>query len=182
MIIKPEGPTRLVVSLDGAELKEYGLTFSQLDYHGAKTKQLLNALLIKATRTTDFKLIPGKLIIEAFPADGGGCTICFTIKEHFRKIYRRAEAAAVLYSFQGLQDMLDALTLAYIGRKSHSESRLYKQGNAWLLAIWGAARDLKAMMNEFALSLPPKDIAPTAEHGRLICNDAIRTVGAAFYK
>ena len=178
MTIKLENPLRLRVALDQPELLEYGLTFERLDYEKDKTKQLLNALLIKATRTTDFRLYPGRLMIEAFPAQNGGCVIYFTISRERGRVFRRKSADEV-FLFASSNDLLDAIKAAYISRAEHTSSELYRFGDEWRLAVKGISRKAEAILREFSLSFTADRafFAETKEHSRLICANAIKTIG-----
>lgn len=178
--MRVENPLRLVVELENSELLEYGLTFSRLDWHRADTKQLLNALLLKATRTTDFRLRPGRLLIEAYPSEGGGCTICFTVKQKGR-VFRLKQNTHRIYHFSLLQSALDAMALAYISG-SGLKSRFYKGDGGWLLAVWGVPEGVAALLNEFADSETDgiSQLWRTEEHCTLICDNAIAAIGPHF--
>ena len=180
MTMNSEGPLKLRVVLDAPDLLEYGLTFNQLDYSAQRTRKLLNALLIKAAGTTDFHLCPGKLMIEAFPQEGGGCVIYFTIKQH-RKFWQKKENVHQLFSFSDASRLLDAAKAAYISHAHCRESKLYKADGLWLLDVLGAENSLTALLCEYADSkqTAKQELYRIAEYGKFICADAINAIGTA---
>ena len=183
MTMKLENPTRLKVSLDAPELLEYGLTFEEMDYSQAKTKQLLNALLIKAARTTDFKLLPGRMIIETFPANGGGCIIYFTILLSRLHSQKPKAASPKGFVFYNSGDLLDAASAIFLSGAKYSRSSLWKWGEHWILEIDDCSERAAALLREYSEdTAEPPNFPKIHEHGKLICRDAIKIIGSARQK
>ena len=180
MIMISETPERLRVSLNEPELSEFGLTFSMLDYSHQKTKQLLNSLLIKASRSTSFRLTPGKMVIEAFPWGEGGCTIYFTIHKSSGRVFRKKKEELRLYSFRCLKDLLDCAALSFPLCPESLESELYKNGEEWILAIWGGSTALCALLSEFGNSVSSDPPFSLLEQSQKICSGALTKLAAPF--
>lgn len=181
MTMNLENPLTLRVDLDETELLEYGLTFEQLDYEKSKTRQLLNFLLREASSAMGFRLRPGRMMIEAFPADKGGCIIYFTISRLAHRVFHRKENVPHLYAFEKINDLLDVLTITPKANRPQ-RSQLYKADNQWQLAVWGAIGPLDALLGEYSDSVYSgrADIRQIAEHGQLICQDPFNVMGPIF--
>ena len=78
MIIELIDPAKLKISLGDTDMRELDITFGRLNYENLQTRQILRALLQDAGRVTGFNYSAGRLLIEIFPASGGGCVIYFT--------------------------------------------------------------------------------------------------------
>jgi len=174
MIMISETPNRLRVSLDAPELMDFGLTFSMLDYNRSKTKQMLNVLLLKASRSTSFQLAPGKMVIEAFPWGDGGCTIYFTIHKPQGKLYRKKKEPLRLYCFARLQDLLDGAAAAAKQCSTLAKSELYRSEKGWALAIRGGSAALEAVISEYADTVWESTAAHSIkEQLKFICKNAL---------
>ena len=71
MTIHLEEPWRLRVTLSAKELLDYQLTFDDLDYNCPETRKVLGLLIQAAAEETNFKIDPGRLLIEVFPGLAG---------------------------------------------------------------------------------------------------------------
>ena len=71
------GPHRVRINLSRDELDTMGLSYDMLDYSSARTRALLFSLLEKACADTGFKPA-GRVLVEAYPDESGGCRIEFS--------------------------------------------------------------------------------------------------------
>lgn len=179
---------RLRVTLDKDELERFDLNFYELDYDLPKTRQLLNALLLKATRTTDFKLTPGRLFIEAYPDDNGGCIIYFTVKAEATRsrVFRRKKEDSYIFEFSDWDDMLDGAGAAFGAAGGRDmPSHLFCLDGKMRLELCEENPSVLAALNEYAdrKLCSRSHRMYTHEHGRCICeNNAISRIGGAFFK
>ncbi len=65
----------LKIRLTQEDLAYFDITFEKLDRSDESTKSLLTALMEEAKRQKDFEFEDGKLFVEAFEDNDGGCVI-----------------------------------------------------------------------------------------------------------
>lgn len=187
MTMSLEEPGRLRVVMEQNELERFDLTFKELNYDYPKTRQLLNALLIKAARTTEFKLTPGRLFIEAFPTETGGCIIYFTVRTDPKRsrVFRRKRFDTYIFEFLNTENMMDGIGAAF----------KVTEGQEIPASLWGYREKFRlqveqsnntaavfAVLNEYADAVykAKSELLATREHGCCLCeNNAIFRIGSA---
>ncbi|HIZ84561.1 MAG TPA: adaptor protein MecA [Firmicutes bacterium] len=204
MHISLEEPGRLKITLTGAELRRFSLDYEQLDYENPLTRRALSALMAEASAETGFRFQPGRLLIEAFPAPGGGCELYFTmladpdgpaadiqparafpVSGERRLRLRRTGGAVYTFEFAGADDMLAAMEQLYSRPETAAaESDLYIWGDGYRLIYRPRPEDRFAprQMEEYASAVyrTAAAAAYTAEHGRLLAGGrAVARVGQA---
>ena len=195
-----EEPGRLKITLTGAELRRFSLSFDQLDYENPATR---GALMAEASAETGFVFQPGKLLIEAFPAPAGGCDLYFTVldeaqevpsspsgrpESHLpaqRKLRLKRSNAAYTFEFVSADDMLAAMEQLYgCPDTAAAESDLYVLDSRYRLIFRPKTgeRFSPLTLGEYASAFfhTAAAAAYTAEHGRLLAgNRAVGVVGRA---
>lgn len=191
MTIHLEEPWRLRVTLSAKELLDYQLTFDDLDYNCPETRKVLGLLIQAAAEETNFKIDPGRLLIEVFPGLAGGCTIYFTklevsTKKHRRLKIKKSSRSAVPYIFEFASsgDMLSAVEQLYIRNEFRElKSKLYLLDDKYRLMIYpNTDENFTVVLGEFAQAVYRKSsvTAYTSEYGKLITGDnAIKKIGKA---
>jgi len=194
MKVKLEDKGRLKISLDVIELAEYNLTYNQIDYSLPKTRLMLNALLKQASELIEFKIESGKLLIEVFPEDTGGCTIYFTVFEKTPKqisrltLKHRSTGIPYIFEFRSSSDMLSAIVQLYSRKEIQTiKSHLYFLKNQYRLMLYPSCGDkiTTLLAGEYADTVlhSSKETAYTCEYGRLISGDrAVEIIGSSMSK
>lgn len=194
MTIQTEEPGRLKVSLTGADLSELHITYAQLDYDNAKTREVLRRLMGYASDETGVELTPGRLLIEVFPAPEEGCVIYFTqleetpARSRLRLKRQPRHTLPDVYEFNNSGDMLSAIEQLYKHNPERElKSSLYLLDGKYRLIVYTEQEDtyFSALLKEFsdASYHSSTDEAYTREHGkRLSENNAVTEVGGALAK
>lgn len=185
MNISLEKSGRLVISLSYNDLLKMGLTFHTLNYKSPESKAAIGALLSKAVAETGFNYYPGRLQIEAYPAPEMGCTLYFTRlpPANSRPKFRRQPETPYIFEFDCADDMLDGVEQLY--SKCRADSALYQLGNKYRLMLFSAlTRQIHATLSEYGVPIGSEaaDAAYTAEHGKLLCKNAVDVIGGCLLK
>lgn len=67
------------IKLSFKDMKNYNLTYEQINYHDKKTRQLIVNLLYKIKKTTKADISKSQIFIEAFPTGEKGCILYLNI-------------------------------------------------------------------------------------------------------
>lgn len=173
----------LKILLTEDDLKDFHLTFEDLDYNNDKTRAAMHQLLEAARRETGFDS-SGSLIIEALPVDGG-CMLLLTPTGGKRHV--RMKRVVGPYIFE-LDDADTVLRLAKsVGGHTPPMfgSSLYRFDKRYRLVLYPGApltREMGNLLGEFARPAGEGDVAAayTAEHGESIAvGDALSRICAA---
>lgn len=206
MHIYLEEPGRLKITLTGAELRRFSLSYDQLDYDDPATRRALGALMAEASAETGFAFQPGRLLIEVFPAPAGGCEMYFTLLAdpdgpspgageglqsgtaavaRQRKLrLKRPAGAAYTFEFENADHMLAAMEQLYSTPAAGADSDLYAWGNRYRLILRPrqGERFSPLVLGEYSAAFyhTAAAAAYTAEHGRLLAGGrAVHMVGGA---
>jgi hypothetical protein len=77
--IESNGEEKITVALTTQDLCELDITYDEMDYSNIETRRVIWTILDVARRTLGKAIdTDGRLLIEALPADDGGCTLIFT--------------------------------------------------------------------------------------------------------
>lgn len=172
------GPFRVRINLSRDELDTMGLSYDTLDYGSARTRALLFSLLEKARADTGFEPV-GRVLVEAYPDEGGGCRIEFSGSSAAVRRWRvkRSAQLPVIYAFDDV-DTLIACAVKLFGRCAHriQKSALYHAGKSWLLAVYPARErqdDTLMLLDEFARRCGEGALAKAwlGEHARTVVGD-----------
>jgi negative regulator of genetic competence, sporulation and motility len=173
----------LKILLTEDDLKEFHLTFEDLDYNNDATRSAMHKLLETARRETGFDS-SGSLMIEALPVDGG-CMLLLTPIGSKRHI--RMKRVVGPYIFE-LDDVDTVFRLAKsVGGKTPPMfgSSLYRFDKKYRLVLYPGtplSREIGNLLGEFARPAGEGDAAAayTAEHGESIAvGDALNRICAA---
>lgn len=173
----------LKILLTEEDLRDFNLTFEDMDYNNEITRSALHQLLDTARRETGFDS-SGSLIIEALPVDGG-CMLLLTPTGGKRHV--RMKRVVGPYIFE-LDDADTVLRLARsVGENTPPMfgSSLYRFDKRYRLVLYPGApltREMGNLLGEFARPAGEGDVAAayTAEHGESIAvGDALNRICAA---
>lgn len=79
MLIEIISENTVKVTLTGADMEEYAVSYEELDRKNPETKQLLLELIDIIEEEKSLDLCAEKLFIEAFPQNDGGCLLYISI-------------------------------------------------------------------------------------------------------
>lgn len=78
MTIEPTDRRRVRITLDEEDMRFLGVTYAELMTGGPSLAPVLRKLLAAAREQAGFETRDKKLLIELYPAQDGGCVLCFT--------------------------------------------------------------------------------------------------------
>ena len=169
---------RLKIYLEKQDLQSMDITFEQLNYDSAPTKQMIGDLLDAAKIQTGFDADNRKLFIEAFQTLSGGCTLYFTLLGNEDARPQPVKKGVCVVEFQQLEDAAKALgTLK--NPRAFCQSKLYAYNQAYRLILYAnypLDKDKTRKLTEFGTVIGRGSLcaAFTAEHGReLMAADAV---------
>ncbi|MGI6270210.1 MAG: adaptor protein MecA [Candidatus Howiella sp.] len=182
MDIHLEGDCSLIINLNYRDLSELGFTYHTLSYNSERSRAAIQSLLRDAAARTGFHYSGGRLMIEAFPAPGMGCTLLFTNleeKPQQSRRFRQKETPPQIFEFPSAEEMMAAMRLAFA--EHLPEGRLYLLGKRYRLVTAGSGRKTQALLSEYGKPLGRSDAlsAYTAEHGDLISSAAVKQIGGS---
>ena len=127
---------RVEITLTEEELREYDITYEQLDYADADTRRVLWTLLAKVRQTNGADIdLSGRLLIEVRRETDGSCRVCFTSlpqKEGQSAAVRqlvKTQAEPIVLECAGLDDAVRAAAAA----KSDASGALYHKNGVYRL-------------------------------------------------
>jgi negative regulator of genetic competence, sporulation and motility len=173
----------LKIILTEEDLREFHLTFEDLDYNNENTRNILHQLLDTARHETGFDS-SGSLIIEALPVDGG-CMLLLTPTGGKRHVRMKRVVGPYIFELEDADTVL-RLAQSVVGYTSPMfGSSLYKFDKRYRLVLYPGAplsREIGNLLGEFARPAGEGDLAAayTAEHGESIAvGDALNRICAA---
>lgn len=131
---------KIKITFDREELHRRGITYDSLSYGSALTRRVLKEALRRAEREVGFDWQGGRLFLEAYPQDEGGCVVLVTRlgeEEEERPAPRKNELR--LFTFGSADDLLDALRA---GALSAGMGELYLFEGRYLLLTRGEFPEL----------------------------------------
>ena len=132
MEIKRSSKNKLSIYLDAADMEELDITYEALDVLCPRTRRVFRQLLETALAQTGFDPDGGRLLIEAYPVEDGGCLLLFTLADQDKEErVRSAEPTLFLFS------SFDLLLKACHQLDSSLPSALYWQKEQYSLALYG---------------------------------------------
>lgn len=185
MEIHLEDDCRLMINLNYRDLSELGFTYHTLSYNNERSRTAIQSLLHDAAARTGFDYSGKRLMIEAFPAPGMGCTLLFTSlegKSPHRRRFRPKESPPQIFEFPSAEEMMAAMRLAFA--EHLPEGRLYRFGKRYRLITPAGGRKAQALLSEYGKPLGRSRAlsAYTAEHGDLISRTAVQQIGGSIVR
>ncbi len=156
------GENALKVTLTRADMEHYDIAFEDLDYESAETRRVLSEILTEAERALGFTAARERLYIRAFSDGGGGCELFVRCTAERPRLCR----------FGALAPLLDACAhLAAHRYKGRSRAYIDEAGR-YFLQLDGTLPPLFSELGTPA----PFDEGYLAEHGTLLCENAVETL------
>lgn len=176
----------LKIVLSNEELEGLGLSFAQLDYRNAETREVIQQLLLTARQEIGFHP-SGEMTVEAVPLEGG-CLLLVTPVSR-RRIRMRKMVGPYIYrvgDVEGLFRLAENWDRLQKREETPAGSSLYRLDDGYGLVLYPAAPlspEELVMLEEFARPAGEGDAAAafTAEHGRpLAVGDALSRLSRAW--
>lgn len=79
MEIEPLDKKTIKIILSKQDMNDFSITYESMDYDDPATKKVILKLLNQVKEKNKVDLLSGKLFIEAFPKDDGGCILYLNI-------------------------------------------------------------------------------------------------------
>lgn len=184
--IEPLDRLTVKIVLSKKDMQRFCLTYEKMDYDDPTTKKVIVHLLKRVRESTRMDFGLGKLFIEAFPNDDGGCILYLNSVESPKE--------SSLYTSNGfnmplivkltcVDDLLD-ICKCLIYRWNHLilKSSLYENENEYFLLLYSYYKQddkLCAILQEFGKLSGRGDLASSLihEHNNMIIKDnAIETI------
>ncbi len=170
-----ESPERLKIELDGTDMKDLNVTYDELDYNSDKTRQVMDELLTRIGAEHDFDTGSGRLLIEVFPSDNGGCIIYFTSVRRGAAVarHRSRRSAPSVWELNSADDLLRAAA-GLKGAGVLKPIGLYRIDGRYRLSVPFESKREELLLSEFATRINGSGaLLYTAEHGRLLSADLL---------
>ena len=166
------GENRLKVMLTEEDMKRYAIEFELLDYGNTETRRAIWSILDEAKQQIGFDAARDKVYIQAFRGRAGGCELFVSCTE------REDAPRRLLYAFESA-GRLAAVCRHLEARRFSGEGAAFvgDDGRFYLLLEAGEEKrpDPLAFVEEFGEALPCREEF-LAEHAKLLCRDAVKTL------
>ncbi len=167
-----ESPQRLKIELDGTDLKELGITYDELDYSTARTRNILRELLERIGAQRDFDLSNHRMIIEILPSKDDGCIIFFTTVQSSIARKMRAKGESPVWEFKDADDLMDAVEKLKKHGCDKKISLYLLCGKYRLITTDKVDGVINLILNEYGQRVGAKSAhLHTLEHGKLLSAD-----------
>lgn len=130
---------RLKILLTAEDMELLCLTYEQLDYADEQTREAILSLLELGCDETGFDPGDNRLFVEAYPWDGEGCVLYFSVISNSEKPSRpkRAVYGQVIYAFDDLDLLIDgAVRLFRMYCHRIYKSSLYRLDGGYRLILY----------------------------------------------
>ncbi len=170
-----ESPERLKIELDGADMKDLNVTYDELDYNSDKTRQVMDELLTRIGAEHNFDTGSGRLLIEVFPSDNGGCVIYFTSVRRGTAVtrHKNRKSAPSVWELRSADDLLRAVA-GLKGAGVLKPIRLYRLEDRYRISVPFESKREELLLSEFATRINSSGaLLYTDEHGSLLSADLL---------
>ncbi|MDQ5984125.1 MAG: Adapter protein MecA [Eubacteriales bacterium SKADARSKE-1] len=186
MILEKIDEKRLLIALSSKDMDLLDLTFKQLSWKNAYSRQVIKKILTRAETEIGFFVDNNQLMIEAIPQNSG-CFVLVTLlskKKLGRKIFKiKEEIKPYLFEFKSSEDLLCAIERLYNNHKIKLKNTVFEYDKTYYILINSKgyiSLDLQTIITEYG-NLIGKDGVTTSkivELGNLIAkDDAIDVIG-----
>lgn len=187
VMIISQTDNRICVRLTNEDMLELDITYEELDYSNIETRRVLWTLLDEARHKLGRNIhIAQKMLIEAMPADDGGCVIWFTVTDeksavNGKKQLVKLTGSLVICMSDNIDNMSElAKVLSASGKISGSE--LFSDGKHYRMILRpdiSCSENIEAVICEFCDICDSSVAAGTYEHWKLLASpDAVGVLGA----
>ena len=142
MKINSPAEDRIIVDLSEKDLLELNITYEEMDYSTIETRRVIWTVLDEAGKTLGREFDPSRrMIIEASPKRGGGCTLSFTMLDSRKpfsaqKQFLKKQEKNIICEFENA-DMLMKAAECIDALKTVSQNSLFEQNGKYRLILTG---------------------------------------------
>lgn len=138
MQINSPSENRIVVELSAQDMRDLDITYEDMDYSAIETRRVIWTVLDAAGKYLGKELDPTRrMIIEALPLEGGGCTLFFTILDVTVKTGRSKlikQPSSLICDFDSLDGLFKAAEECTVNG-TLTQSSLYEDRGRYRLII-----------------------------------------------
>lgn len=151
MQINSPSENRIVVELSAQDMQDLDITYEDMDYSAIETRRVIWTVLDTAGKYLGKELDPARrMIIEALPLEGGGCTLFFTILDTSVKVGRSKlikQPSSLICDFDSLDGLFKAAEECNVN-SALTQSSLYENNGRYRLII-SSPFDLNLLQRHF---------------------------------
>ena len=186
LILEKIDEKRLLIALSSKDMYLLDLTFKQLSWKNAYSRQVIKKILNRAEIEIGFFVNNSQLMIEAIPQNSG-CFVLVTLlskKNLGRKVFKiKEEMKPYLFEFKSLEDLLCAIERLYNRKKGKNKNTVFEYNKSYYILIntnGYIASDLQTILTEYGNLIGRNRVSTSKiiELGTLIAQDnAIEVIG-----
>ena len=171
------------ILLSAADMEQMDLTYEELDYSNTATQRAVARILQRIRAQEGLLLDRRRLLIEAFPENGGGCVLYLNLLEDPAGQERHSFDTPLVFGFDGLEELVAACGRLLDG-SSHliTNSELFLSGKSYRLLLYTYCRmerRIIRLVREYGayLGKGPVLCAFVKEHGKpLLSEHAVESI------
>ncbi|MGN0570296.1 MAG: hypothetical protein ACI4N4_07335 [Candidatus Fimenecus sp.] len=154
----------VLVELSGEEMKRFNITYDTLE-SDEHTERVIRTIL---------KDIPcdkyprrDKIIVDALPADNGGCFFIFTFPQAKKRRYRvKKQEIPTVFEMENADDFLDFLSAAKNTMPKNIQCPVYRIENSFYLVFPNSVSEYGHLLGEFGKISSAHTAASICERGK----------------
>lgn len=181
---------KLRVRLTEEDLAEFLVTYDGMDYADSATRMMVSEILRRARLESGFTPGDGRLLIEAYPSEGGGCTLLFTaVPPPGRPALGKGGFGPLVYAFGDIDTVIDgSVRLFRLCCHRIYKSSLYRMEQGYRVILYPLDRTgsrASTLLSEYGdlVGEGPAAAALVEEHGTpVILGNAIDKLSYYFAK
>ncbi len=185
MKINSPAEDKIIVDLSEQDMLGLNITYEEMDYSTIETRRVIWTVLDEASKALGREFDPSRrMIIEATPKRGGGCTLSFTMLDgtkplSSRKQFLKKQEKNIICEFENADMLMRAAEC--LKNINPVSSSLYEQNGKYRLILCGDEdiAKIKQSCSEFGTSesCPELVCCFTKEHWNLLIREnAIRMI------
>ncbi len=156
MKIECIGQNSMKATLTKADMERYHVTYEELSSESRATKNLILSILTRAKLQTGFDASSGKLLVEVYPSEDGGCIFAFTVLSTSYPHAQNPENPLV-FAFEEIDPLFSCCRRAKEELLSSiRESSLYQTKGGYVLLVLpnsGCSGQISRLLLEYAKPL-----------------------------
>ncbi len=156
MKIECNGQNSMKAVLTRADMERYCVTYEELSSQNRATRNLILSILTRAKLQTGFDASSGKLLVEVYPCEDGGCVFAFSVLDSSEKGAPEEELPLV-FAFEGIDPLFSCCCRVQRELLSSIQaSCLYRTQNSYVLLVYpknGCSDPVSSLLLEYAKPL-----------------------------
>ena len=155
MKIECIGQNSMKATLTRSDMERYRVSYEELSSQSRATRNLILSILTRAKLQTGFDASSGKLLVEVYPSEDGGCVFAFSVLSPSSE--SENEELPLIFSFDGIDPLFSCCHR--VSREllsSIQASCLYRMQNSYILMISpknGCSKSISNLLLEYAKPL-----------------------------